>query len=87
MRTPPLIDPAANPAERTATKTPRARFRSLPSGKSATKIDRAVTEEIAAPIPWTALEMTNARRDGAKPPTSEATVKRTTPKTNNFFWP
>ena len=68
-------------------KTPRARFLALPSGKRATKIDRAVTEEIAAPMPWTALEMTKARRDGARPPVSEATVNRTTPKTNSFFWP
>src|SRR6267143_2086279 len=48
---PPAIDPAAKPAERTATNTPTARFLSLPSGKAATRIDNAVTDDTAAATP------------------------------------
>ena len=49
------------------------------------KIANAVTEEMAAPIPCIALEITSDRSDGAKPPTAEAIVKRTIPEMNSFF--
>ncbi len=51
VRTPPEMDPAAKPADSTATKMPRARFLSLPSGNVVTRIAKAVAVEMAAPTP------------------------------------
>src|SRR3989442_12815687 len=51
VRTPPAIEPAANPADRIETRTPNARFLSLPSGKVAARIAKAVAVGIAAPRP------------------------------------
>ena len=85
VRNPPATDPAAKPAESTAMKIPSALFLSLPSGKSSMNIANAVTDEMAAPIPCIALEITSDRSDGAKPPTIEAIVKRTIPEMNSFF--
>src|SRR5438309_8373840 len=61
VRTPPAIDPAAKPAERKATRTPTARFLSLPSGNVAARIANAVAIVIAAPTPWIALETISMR--------------------------
>src|SRR5881396_1961184 len=85
VRNPPATDPAAKPAESTAMKILSALFLSLPSGKSSMKTAKAVTEEMAAPIPCIALETTSDTSDGAKPPTIEAIVKRTIPEMNSFF--
>ena len=51
VRTPPAIEPAANPADKTETRTPNARFRSFPSGKVAARIANAVAVVIAAAMP------------------------------------
>src|SRR4029077_10717747 len=84
---PPAMAPAANPAERTATRTPSALFLWGPSGNIRMKIAKAVTVDMAAPIPCNALKTIRTRRDGARPPAIEATVKRTIPATNILFWP
>jgi hypothetical protein len=49
--TPRKIIPAAKPEPVAAEKTLRARFRCLPSGKVAARIDNPVAEAIAAPNP------------------------------------
>src|SRR2546422_2828689 len=72
VRTPPAIDPAAKPAERKATRTPTARFLSLPSGNVAARIANAVAIVIAAPTPWIALETISMRSDWARPAVREA---------------
>src|SRR5437867_6370409 len=51
VRTPPRREPAANPADRTATRTPTALFRAGPSGYVDAKIARAVAVVIAAATP------------------------------------
>src|SRR2546428_4868400 len=87
VRTPPEMDPAANPAESAATNMPRARFLSLPSGNVVTRIAKAVAGGMAAPTPLIALDSIWDRMGGAKPPVKEATAKRTIPKTERFFLP
>src|SRR2546430_3513655 len=51
VRIPPAIDPAAKPADRTATKMPNARFRALPSGNVAARIANAVAVGNSPPPP------------------------------------
>ena len=51
VRTPPAIEPAANPADSTETRIPNARFRSGPSGKVAARIAKAVAVVMAAAMP------------------------------------
>ena len=51
------------------------------------KIANAVTVVMAAPIPWTSLEMTREMRDGARPPEKEAIVNNTRPTMKIFFCP
>ena len=87
VRIPPATDPAANPADSTATKIPNALFLSLPSGNRPMKIAKAVTVDIAAPIPCIARDTTRNSSEVAKPPVIEAIVKRTIPEMNSFFWP
>src|SRR2546425_3456292 len=53
VRAPPRIDPAANPAESTATTTPKALFRAGPSGYVAAKIAIAVAIVNAEGVPGT----------------------------------
>src|SRR6266571_2462279 len=48
---PPAIEPAANPADRIETRTPKARLRSFPSGNVAARIARAVAVVMAAATP------------------------------------
>src|SRR3989442_15640598 len=81
VRTPPAMDPAAKPADSTATNMPRARFLSLPSGNVVTRIAKAVAVEMAAPTPLIDLDTIRGRKDGANPPVKKATVKKTIPKT------
>src|SRR2546428_12963872 len=54
VRTPPAIDPAAKPADRTPTKMPNARVRAFPSGNVAARIANAVAGGNAPPAPWDA---------------------------------
>src|SRR2546430_17141416 len=67
VRIPPAIDPAAKPADRTATRMPNARFRALPSGNVAARIANAVAVGIAAPKAWNAPGKARRRRHGAHP--------------------
>src|SRR5712692_1285709 len=87
VRTPPSMEPAANPAGSTEMKMPKARFLSLPSGNVSIRMANAVTVDMAAPTPWTPLAMTRVRREGDSQPVSEAAVNMTIPSTNSFFWP
>ena len=82
---PPATAPAANPAESTATRTPSALFLWGPSGNIRMKIAKAVTVDIAAPIPCNALKTISIKRDGARPPAIEAMVNRTIPAMKIFF--
>src|SRR2546422_1424892 len=67
VRMPPAIEPAANPADRIETRTPKARLRSFPSGNVAARIAKAVAVVMAAAMPLIALETTRGRSDGASP--------------------
>src|SRR5947209_7925921 len=87
VRTPPAIEPAANPADSTETRIPNARFRSGPSGNVAAKIAKAVAVVMAAAMPWMARETTRERSDGASPAVSDASVNNTIPTRNIRFWP
>ena len=49
------------------------------------KIAKAVTVDIAAPIPCNALKTISIKRDGARPPAIEAMVNRTIPAMKIFF--
>src|SRR5436309_15848112 len=73
VRTPPAIEPAANPADRIETRTPKARLRSVPSGNVAARLARAVAVVMAAAMPSIALGPTRARSDGATPADQECT--------------
>ena len=87
VRTPPAIEPAANPADSTETRIPNARFRSGPSGNVAARIAKAVAVVMAAAMPWMAREATSERSDGASPAVSDASVNNTIPTRNIRFWP
>ncbi len=87
VRTPPASDPAAKPADKAATKTPSARFLARPSGNVAARIARAVADVMAAPMPWNPRAMTSGTKDGDKPATKDATVKRLIPARKSRFWP
>src|SRR5256885_3692603 len=67
VRIPPAIDPAAKPADRTATKMPNARFRAFPSGNVAARIANAVAVVIAAPTPWDAPGKDSRKSHGGHP--------------------
>ena len=74
-----MSTPAAAPEPPSAPQIPSALFRSGPSSKVVVTIDRAAGEMIAAPMPWTARAPISTEMLLARPQTSEARVKRTSP--------
>ena len=82
VSTPPSRTPAAPPEPATAPQAPSALLRSAPSEKVVVTIESAAGERSAAPRPWTARAAISAPSDSAKPPTSEASAKRTSPDMN-----
>ena len=87
VRTPPRREPAANPADRTATRTPTALFRAGPSGYVDAKIARAVAVVIAAATPWTPRATMRTKREGANPAVRDESANPMIPMTNTRFWP
>ena len=81
-RKPPSTWPATKPSEAVAPYAPRARARGWPSAKPVVIRDRAAGATMAAPAPWKSLAATSSTGSCARPPASEATVKRTIPLLN-----
>src|SRR2546428_14046314 len=87
VRTPPEMDPAAKPADSTATKMPRARFLSLPSGNVVTRIAKAVAGGKGGRGPSIGLDQNRERGEWEQPPLQKETVERKEHKTNGCLWP
>ena len=79
VSTPPSSTPTAAPAPPSAPQIPSALFRSAPSSNVVITIESAAGEMIAAPRPCTARAPISIPSDCARPQTSEAAVKTTTP--------
>ncbi len=82
VRTPPSRTPATAPNAPTPPHAPSAAFRSLPSAKVVIRMESAAGVMIAAPSPCMARAPIRGPSPQAKPETSEAVVKRTTPTRN-----
>lgn len=72
----------APPPAETAANTPKARFRSGPSGKVVVIRASEVGEAIAPPTPWRARAASSCQGSWAKPPRREARVKSRIPAMN-----
>ncbi len=78
VRTPPSSGPAAVLIETTAPQTPKATPRALPWKVCASSASE-VAKIVAPPIPWRARKAISIAGDWARPQSSEAAVKMTSP--------
>ena len=87
VRKPPTTRPTAPPPAAIALHTPSALVLSRPSANVVVTIERAAGETRAAPRPWRARPPINTLEVVAKPFSSEAPVKTTTPATKSSCRP
>ncbi len=84
---PPTIRPTALPPIAIAAHTPSAFARSDPSSKVVLMIARAAGEMNAAPSPWSPRQAISIAESTARPFSSEAIVKTTSPKRKSRLRP
>ena len=87
VRAPPRIRPIAEPPIAIAAQTPSAFARSAPSSNVVEMIASAAGEMNAAPRPCSARQPISIPEDCARPLSSDATVKTTSPNRNRRLRP